>query len=71
VESANLTVNYLASNNGYYGFPSADNAFEYTGEPLQWKEHSPTLNWSRNPDAQGAYAGVDSWDVTFLCRWKQ
>lgn len=34
ISSANLTVDYLASNNGYYGFPSVANTFDATnGSP--------------------------------------
>lgn len=42
VESANLIVDYLASNNGNYGFPTTDNNFTYTGGTPLWKEHLPT-----------------------------
>jgi len=58
--SATLTIDYLASNNGYYGFPTAKNNFDagartggFTKFPLD-----------RVADIQGAYSGVDSWDVT-------
>ncbi|MGF3496211.1 MAG: DUF3344 domain-containing protein, partial [Methanolinea tarda] len=63
VDSATLYIDYMASNNGYYGFPTADNNFEYTGgtPPV---EGSFTHPLDRDPDVQGAYSGVDSWDVT-------
>ncbi|MCK9591352.1 MAG: DUF3344 domain-containing protein [Methanoregula sp.] len=59
ITSATLTVDYLASNNGYYGFPTAANNFNadtktggFTNLPLD-----------RVADVQGAYSGVDHWDV--------
>ncbi|HOS82826.1 MAG TPA: DUF3344 domain-containing protein [Methanolinea sp.] len=63
VDSATLYIEYLASNNGNYGFPTADNTFAYTGgtPPV---EGSFTHPLDRDPDVQGPYSGVDSWDVT-------
>jgi hypothetical protein len=64
VTSAILTVDYMASNNGYYGFPTADNDFEYTGgsPPVSGSFTDDALD--RVADVQGAYSGVDSWNVT-------
>ncbi|AKB36579.1 cell surface protein [Methanosarcina siciliae C2J] len=64
VTSATLTVDYMASNNGCYGFPTADNNFEYTGGTPPVEGTFTNLQLDRDPDAQGAYSGIDSWDVT-------
>lgn len=68
VTSSKLTIDYMASNNGYYGFPTADNDF-YVIEPPP--PNPPpvagegfTFPLDRDPDIQGSYSGVDSWDVT-------
>ncbi|WP_231589810.1 DUF3344 domain-containing protein [Methanosarcina siciliae] len=63
VTSATLTVDYMASNNGCYGFPTADNNFEYTGGTPPVEGTFTNLQLDRDPDAQGAYSGIDSWDV--------
>ncbi len=62
-DSARLTVNYIASENGNYGFPTADNDFVYTGgsPPV---EGTFTDALDRTPDIQSAYSGAISWDVT-------
>ena len=62
-DSARLTVSYMASNNGNYGFPTAENDFTYTGgtPPI---EGTFTDALDRTPDIQGPYSGVISWDVT-------
>ena len=62
-DSAHLTVSYMASNSGYYGFPTDDNDFKYTGgtPPV---EGTFTDALDRTPDIQGPYLGVISWDVT-------
>ena len=63
VTSATLTVDYMASHNGYYGFPttdanfSRDNTGNFTGNFIN-------LQLDGDPDVQGAYSGLDSWDVT-------
>ena len=64
VTSATLAIDYMASNNGNYGFPTAENNFEYTGgtPPVGGTFTNAALD--RTPDVQGAYSGVDSWDVT-------
>jgi len=62
-DSARLTVSYMASHNGNYAFPTADNDFVYTGgsPPV---EGTFTDALDRTPDEQGPYSGVISWDVT-------
>ncbi|KKG15006.1 hypothetical protein EO98_16705 [Methanosarcina sp. 2.H.T.1A.6] len=61
ITSATLIADYMASNNGYYGFPTAENDFvasEKTGS-------FTNIGLNRdNPEAQGDYSGIDSWDVT-------
>ncbi|AKB36571.1 cell surface protein [Methanosarcina siciliae C2J] len=64
ITSATLTADYLASNNGNYGFPTADNTFSYTGGTPPVEGTFTNLELDRVPDVQGAYSGVDSWDVT-------
>ena len=63
IDSARLTVSYMASQNGNYGFPTTENDFTYTGgtPPI---EGTFTDALDRTPDVQGAYSGVISWDVT-------
>lgn len=63
VESANLTVDYLASANGYYGFPTTENNFDASSGYPGTGEFT-NQNMDRTPDMQGAYSGVVSWDVT-------
>ncbi|HII84315.1 MAG TPA: DUF3344 domain-containing protein [Methanobacterium subterraneum] len=63
VESANLTVDYLASTNGYYGFPTASNNFDASGGYPGTGQFT-NQNMDNTPDVQGAYSGVVSWDVT-------
>ncbi|MDD4498626.1 MAG: DUF3344 domain-containing protein, partial [Methanosarcinaceae archaeon] len=60
IASATLTANYLASNNGYYGFPTSDNNFD----PNAKTGHFSNIELDRVPDVQAAYCGLDSWDVT-------
>ncbi|MEG3056970.1 MAG: DUF3344 domain-containing protein [Methanoculleus sp.] len=62
-DSAHLTVSHMASSNGNYGFPTADNDFTYTGGTPPVKG-TFTDELDRTPDVQGAYSGVVSWDVT-------
>jgi len=63
IGSARLTVSYMASNNGYYGFPTAENDFVYTaGTPPV--EGTFTNELDRTTDVQGPYSGVISWDAT-------
>ena len=63
VESASLKDIYLASGNGNYGFPTADNNFEYTGSEVTGTFTNAALDRS-NPDVQASYSGSDSWNVT-------
>jgi PKD repeat protein len=65
ITSATLTADYMASNNGNYGFPTAANNFEYTGDtslPVSGTFTNVALD--RVADVQGSYSGLDSWDVT-------
>ena len=60
ITSATLTVDYMASSSGDYGFPTAENNFnanKKTGNFIN-------LPLDRDPDIQGAYSGLDSWNVT-------
>jgi PKD repeat protein len=57
--SARLIVDYMASNNGYYGFPSESNDFDAVAKTGRF--NTPL---DRTPDAQGQYSGSNSWDVT-------
>ncbi|OPY28391.1 MAG: PKD domain protein [Methanocella sp. PtaU1.Bin125] len=59
VTSATLTSIYMASNNGYYGFPTAKNNFVASTKAGGFTN----VNLDRTPDVQGAYSGVRSWDV--------
>ncbi len=61
--SARLSIDYMASNNGYYGFPTAGNTFGVNGETGA-VEGSWDHPLDRIPDVQGAYSGADSWDAT-------
>jgi PKD repeat protein len=62
IDSVTLTIDYMASNNGHFGFPSADNDFEVLGN---YQVSGTFLNHEldRVPDVQGPYSGVDSWNV--------
>ena len=60
VTSATLTVDYMASHNGYYGFPTYSNTFSYDGAA---SGHF-TNQLEEGSDVQGNYSGVTSWDVT-------
>ncbi|MFA5295812.1 MAG: DUF3344 domain-containing protein, partial [Methanoregulaceae archaeon] len=64
MDSAILTASYMASNNGYYGFPTASNDFRYTGGTPSIEGRFTNLELDRDPDVQGPYSGIDSWDVT-------
>lgn len=64
IDSAILSINYLASNNGYYGFPTSENNFVWTGGTPPVDGTFTNAELDRDPDVQGAYSGVDSWDVT-------
>jgi len=69
VESANLKVIHMSSNNGYYGFPSAANDFYLDGSVypavITGSFTNQTLDRS-TPDVQASYSGSDSWNVTSL-----
>ena len=62
-DSAHLTINYMASESGKYGFPTEDNNLVYTGgnPPV---EGAFTDALDGTPDVESAYSGVISWDVT-------
>ncbi|NLA25708.1 MAG: DUF3344 domain-containing protein, partial [Bacteroidales bacterium] len=62
-DSAHLTINYMASESGKYGFPTADNNLVYTGgnPPV---EGAFTDALDGTPDIESAYSGAVSWDVT-------
>jgi len=60
ISSATLTVDYMASNNGNYGFPTAQNNFN----PSTKTGDFTNINLDRSSDVQGAYSGLKSWDVT-------
>ena len=60
ITSAKLIADYMASNNGYYGFPTADNDFDAIAKTGSFTN----IGLDRIPDAQGSYSGIDSWDVT-------
>lgn len=64
IDSAVLTVNYIASNNGYYGFPTSENNFVWTGGTPSVEGTFTNKELDSVSDLQGAYSGVDSWDVT-------
>ncbi|OPY29365.1 MAG: FG-GAP repeat protein [Methanocella sp. PtaU1.Bin125] len=64
VDSATLTSIYMASNNGYYGFPTKDNTFIWTGGTPPVTGTFTNFALDNTPDVQGSYSGVDSWDVT-------
>ncbi|WP_204245337.1 DUF3344 domain-containing protein [Methanosarcina horonobensis] len=60
ITSAKLTADYMASNNGYYGFPTSDNNFDASAKTGSFTN----IGLDRVADAQGDYSGIDSWDVT-------
>ena len=60
ITSAKLIADYMASNNGYYGFPTAENNFVASDKTGSFTN----TGLDRVPDAQGQYSGIDSWDVT-------
>jgi PKD repeat protein len=60
ISSATLTATYIASSNGYYGFPTAQNTFVAATKT----GHFTNSELDNTPDVQGSYAGVKSWDVT-------
>ena len=62
-DTATLYIDYMASNNGYYGFPTDENDFDYTGGTPPVTGTFTNSELDRDPDVQGAYSGVDSWDV--------
>ena len=61
-DTATLYIDYMASNNGRYGFPTSENDFEVLGS-YQVSGSYTNYPLDRDPDVQGAYSGVDSWDV--------
>jgi PKD repeat protein len=64
ITSATLIADYMASNNGNYGFPTSANTFTYTGGTPPVEGDFTNLPLDNVADVQGAYSGVDSWDVT-------
>jgi len=66
ITSATLTADYMASNNGNYGFPTAANDFVALGSAFSPPVTGTFTNLALDnvPDVQGTYSGVDSWDVT-------
>lgn len=66
ITAACLTASYMASNNGYYGFPTAENNFTYTGGSPPVGGNFTNLTLDRAADVQGPFSGVDSWDVTSI-----
>jgi PKD repeat protein len=60
ISSATLTAAYMASSNGYYGFPTTANNFDATSKTGGFTN----VNLDRTPDVQGSYVGVRSWNVT-------
>ncbi|MDK2974206.1 MAG: hypothetical protein PWP08_577, partial [Methanofollis sp.] len=60
ISSATLTSAYMASNNGLYGFPTAEQNFDAGSKTGAFTN----LNMNRTPDVQGPYSGVISWNVT-------
>ncbi|MDI9395110.1 MAG: DUF3344 domain-containing protein, partial [Euryarchaeota archaeon] len=63
ISSAVLIADYMASNNGYYGFPTAENNFVASDKSGSFTNIE--LDQS-SPDEQGPFSGCDSWDVTSL-----
>jgi len=60
VTSATLTSAYMASNNGNYGFPTAEQNFDAGTKTGDFTN----VGLNRTPDVQGPYSGVASWNVT-------
>jgi PKD repeat protein len=64
ITSAKLIIDYMASNNGYYGFPTAENDFTYTGGAPPVEGTFTNIALDNVADAQGPYSGRDSWTIT-------
>ena len=64
ITSAKLYIDYMASNNGFYGFPTAENTFSVDEETNAVSGTFTNNLLDRVPDNQNSYSGVDSWDVT-------
>lgn len=64
INSATLIADYMASNNGQYGFPTAANNFDASGGYGSATGDFTNIALDRTADAQGPYSGIDSWDVT-------
>lgn len=63
ITSATLIIDYMASLNGQYGFPTADNNFDASsGFPGTGDFNNVALD--RVADSQGPYSGRDTWIVT-------
>nr|WP_202798128.1 DUF3344 domain-containing protein [Methanocella conradii] len=62
ISSATLAIDYMASNSGFYGFPTSDNNFVASTKTGNFTNQE----LDRTPDVQGAYSGVKTWDVTSL-----
>ncbi|QSZ68327.1 DUF3344 domain-containing protein [Methanofollis aquaemaris] len=60
ITSATLTSAYMASKNGNYGFPTAEQNFDAAIKTGNFTE----VSLNKTPDVQGPYSGVISWDVT-------
>jgi len=60
ITSATLIADYMASNNGYYGFPTADNDFVASTKTGSFTN----TGLDNDADTQGPYSGIDSWNVT-------
>ncbi|AKB54940.1 cell surface protein [Methanosarcina barkeri MS] len=60
ITSATLIADYMASNNGYYGFPTADNDFVASAKTGSFTN----TGLDNDADTQGPYSGIDSWNVT-------
>ncbi len=60
ISSATLIADYMASNNGYYGFPTTDNDFVASTKTGSFTN----IGLDRVADTQGLYSGIDSWNVT-------
>ncbi len=63
ITSATLIVDYMSSNNGQYGFPTADNNFDASGG-FPGTGDFTNVALDRVADEQGLYSGRDSWIVT-------
>ena len=69
ITSATLIVDYMASLNGQYGFPTADNNFDASGG-FPGTGDFTNIALDRVADSQGLYSGRDSWIVTSLVEGK-